>query len=133
MKSKELAELLNGRSYLCEITKEEEKQAEQNNLIVIYGQSDDLTELRGAVDDEVGTYEGGDIYFDKEGLVVNDCGCGDDCPNWNEEKYASVEAVWDEYDYSWQYRTDIPHETFVIYEDGEKYCKGIVFSLDDVK
>ena len=34
---------------------------------------------------------------------------------------------------AWTYRTDIPHETFMIYEDGEPYCRGIVFNIDDVK
>lgn len=33
----------------------------------------------------------------------------------------------------WIYETDIPHETFMIYEGGEPYCRGIVFSVEDVK
>ena len=33
---------------------------------------------------------------------------------------------------SWSYLTDIPHKTFDIMEDGEIYCRGIVFSLDDL-
>ena len=32
----------------------------------------------------------------------------------------------------WSYETDIPHETFNIYEDGEVWCVGIVFSVEDL-
>ena len=34
---------------------------------------------------------------------------------------------------TWCYKTDIPHETFMIYDDGEPYCRGIVFSIEDLK
>ena len=30
------------------------------------------------------------------------------------------------------YDTDIPRETFKVYEDDELYCIGIVFSVDDL-
>lgn len=33
---------------------------------------------------------------------------------------------------TWTYATEIPHETFMIYEDGEPYCRGIVFSIDNL-
>ena len=35
-------------------------------------------------------------------------------------------------EYAWIYRTEIPHACFDILENGEKYCKGIVFSLNDL-
>lgn len=46
-----------------------------------------------------------------------------------------IEAVWcpDEPDCSWAYKTDIPHVTFDVVEDGELYCRGIVFRLADAK
>jgi hypothetical protein len=34
---------------------------------------------------------------------------------------------------TWTYKTDIPHETFEIYDNGKLYCRGIVFSVDEVK
>ncbi len=34
---------------------------------------------------------------------------------------------------TWTYKTDIPHETYMIYEDGEPYCRGIVFSIENLK
>ncbi len=29
----------------------------------------------------------------------------------------------------WTYETDIPHATFDIMEDGEKYCRGTVLDI----
>ena len=34
---------------------------------------------------------------------------------------------------AWVYKTDIPHATFLIHDDDEKYCRGIVFRLADAK
>lgn len=33
----------------------------------------------------------------------------------------------------WTYETNIPHETFDVIRDGRVYCKGIVFSIDNVR
>lgn len=65
-------------------------------------------------------------------MLKNECE-DDDCPYYRELKAraAIVEAVWDNDGYSWTYKTDIPHETFEVLEDGEKYCRGIVFYLHE--
>ena len=34
---------------------------------------------------------------------------------------------------SWAYKTEIPHETFFMHEDGQIYCRGIVFFKSDLK
>ncbi len=45
----------------------------------------------------------------------------------------TIDALWcKEPGYSWTFRTDIPHATFEVVEDGEPYCRGIVFALADV-
>jgi hypothetical protein len=44
-----------------------------------------------------------------------------------------IEAVWDRDGFSWVYETKIPHATFIIKEDDDNYCRGIVFSIDDLK
>ena len=49
MTSKELAELLNGREYGEETTPEIIKLAKDNGLVIVYGYSDDNTELEGAI------------------------------------------------------------------------------------
>ena len=52
----------------------------------------------------------------------------------------TIKAIWcggekdaDGQEIKWTYTTGIPHETFMIYEGGEPYCRGIVFCTDDVK
>jgi hypothetical protein len=34
---------------------------------------------------------------------------------------------------SWLIETEIPHENFNIMEDGELFCRGVVFHVDNVK
>lgn len=133
MNAQELAATLNGREYREEITSAEEQEAKDSGLVVVFGASDDLMEFRGATNDEYGVYEGGEAHFTSAGLLVNDCD-NEDCPHFEKLKKTAVtiEAKWDADGYSWTYETTIPHATFDVLEDGEKYCRGIVFALSDV-
>lgn len=131
----ELAALLNGREYLKEITKEESNYASALGLVVVFGASDDLMEFRGAIEDELGAYDGTTAYLTHEGLLQNDCE-NDECPHFQKlkAKAANINALWcAEEGYSWTFQTDIRHETFEIVEDGEPYCRGIVFALTDAE
>lgn len=116
------------------MTKEEEAQAKADGLVIIIGYSDDNAEIRGAINDEVGCYNGGTIYFDTNMILSNDCS-ESDCPYFEklQENAKQVEAVWAEDGYSWTYKTSIPHETFDIMEDEEKYCRGIVFHISSLQ
>ncbi len=133
----QLAAMLNGREYREEITRSEEVIAKQNGLVVVFGASDDLVELRGAMDDEAGMYNGGLLILNQDGIVED---CGEPCDHCSvdadQEAGKSIECVWGEDDHSWTYKTEIPHATFEIIEtyDGEvsKYCRGIVFNLSDL-
>jgi hypothetical protein len=135
MTKEELAQKLNGREYCREITREELEDAKRNNLVVVYGASDDLMEFRGAIEDEIDAYEGATVSIDKNGLLQNQCE-NDRCPYFSDRtaKAAKIEAVWcpQGEDLSWAYKTEIPHATFDVLEDGELYCRGIVFRLDDL-
>jgi hypothetical protein len=127
MTKEELAARLNGREYGHEITPEEEAEAKASGIVVIFGASDDIVELRGAVNDE--KYDL-DLFFDSNGLVQNKC--EDDCPYFKklaESITDTVSAKWDTDGYAWVFRTNMPHATFDTMEDGEKYCRGIVFEL----
>lgn len=111
------------------ITEEVADAAHDNNLVIVFGYSDDLCELRGGIDDEVGCYNGGDVYIDTNNFIIYEDNYG-----FSKDKVAGhIKALWDRDGYSWVYVTDIPHDTFEVYEDGEKYCRGIVFSLDDIQ
>jgi hypothetical protein len=129
----EWAELLNGREYGLEITKEEETQAWEDSVYIIFGASDDLIEIRGQETEELGCFEGGVVMFNGDGILTNECE-DPQCPYWQKlcDTAKEVEAVWDSEGYSWTYKTDIPHATFDIMEDGEKYCRGIVFHKDSL-
>lgn len=135
MNAKELATLLNGREYRNEITKDEAAQARAAGLVVLFGYSDDNMEFQGAIDDEIGCYEGGSVHLTDKGLLKSECDEGDECPYFElaTKTAATIEAKWAVENYSWVYVTDIPHETFEIVEGDEKFCRGIVFALADVK
>lgn len=134
MKPTELAARLNGREYCSEITDQEEAQAKADGLVVVYGASDDLMEFAGAIKDEIGCFDGGTAYLTSAGLLQNACDSGT-CPHFVKvkAKAATIKAVWDQDGYSWTYETAIPHAPFDIMEDGDTYCRGIVFALADIK
>lgn len=131
MTPKELADILNGREYRNEITKEEQIAAKENWLVVVFGYSDDNAEFRWSIYDELGSYNGGVFLLDSEWLLEV---CDEDCIHYQRavEKAKKITANWDSEWYSWTYSTDIEHETFEILEDGEKFCRGIVFSMKDL-
>lgn len=132
-----LASKLNGREYREEITHEECKLAKENGLLVIFGASDDLVEFRGAFDDEDGCC-GGTVRFTRNRIFPDHSDCECQFCGYKEavKKSNEVTAVWDQDGYSWQYLTSIPHATFEIVEGDngdEKYCRGIVISVNDLK
>ncbi len=130
----ELAQMLNGNQYGNECPNQEDKLAKENNLVIVFGYSDDNMEFEGAIDDEVGCYDGGFAYVTKDGLLQNECDYEDySYFKKEQEKAQKIEAIWDTGGYSWIYKTNIPHAVFEILEDEDKYCLGIVFSLDDLK
>lgn len=132
--AEEFAAKINGSEIGKELTNDLEKEAKNLGLVVIFGASDDLAELRGAINDEVSVYDGGTIYFDENGLLESECE-DETCPHEvrRQESAKSVEALWCEGDISWTYKTEIPHAKFNVLEDDEIYCTGIVFHIEDLK
>ena len=140
MLAKGLARLLDGREYGKEITKAEEQAAKEAGLVVMFGASDDLVEVRGAISEEYGAYNGTTLHINPDGIVEspyedrNDC---EDCKLYKREleRSQTITAVWCKEGtplVPWTFETDIPHEIFDIYEDGERFCVGIVFYMSDV-
>lgn len=135
---KEFAEMLSDRSRGEEICRSEERQATDAGLVVAYGYSDDGVEFRGAIDCEIAAWNGTTIYVTPDGLLeapactddVEDCACKYFAAARKAAK--TIEAVWGAGGVSWTFKTDIPHETFNIYEDGELFCVGIVLSVEDL-
>jgi len=133
MTIEEFALKLNGREMYGEITYEEKMLAEKFGFVVIFGYSDDTALIRGAISGAIDCNDGGPIYFSYPALLKNRCD-NKRCPYFDQEKrYAKVvEAVWDSEGYFWIYKTDIPHAAFDILEDGEKFCRGIVFDIKEL-
>ena len=128
------AQSLNGREYSCGMfTQEEIQTAFERGWVIVTGASDDLMEFEGAFSDEGGCFDGGKVYFSPK-AVYNGEDDRSEFPN-------CIEAFWcnkEELDENgrvipWTYKTTIPHETFMVYEYGEPYCRGIVFSIEDLK
>ena len=136
MTAYELAKMLDGHDSSYDIMSDWlEKQAKEAGLVVVFGYSDDLMELRGAIDDEVGCFDGGTAYITKKGVLTEpDCGC-DSCPYYEavREKAVPIEAVWHNFgEPCWSYETEISHETFRVYEGEDLFCEGIIFQMEDV-
>ncbi len=138
MEVNELAAILTGREYRLEISDSEEVLAKAAGLVVVFGASDDLMEFRGAISDELGAWNGTTARLSMAGLLKS----WEEVDKEDEEAmeayfkaklsgFSEIEAQWDSEGYSWTFRTDIPHATFEIVEDGEPYCRGIVFKLSD--
>lgn len=133
MNKKEIAAILDGMGYGVDLPAASVLGAKRNGIVIVFGAGDDLMEFRGAIEDEVVCFDGGITYLDKNGLVQNECD-NEDCPYLQEKVLytKAIRAIWDSESYLWMYETDIPHETFDILEEGQKYCRGIVFSMGDL-
>lgn len=130
MDIKEFAKSISGKEYgYPQFTREEIEIAKENGFVIVYGCSDDLMEFEGAIQDEGDCYLGGELYFNKSGVVKG----GMRLPS------SKITAIWDRDEddngnmITWTYETEMPHETFMIYEGGEPYCRGIVFRIEDVR
>lgn len=127
MTKKEWSQKLNNRQYREEITAEEEIQAKKDGVLICFGASDDLLELRGILHDEVGVYTDGqeEVALDSKGVILTE--------ERVSESHSVVFCIWNEGGYSWYFKSNIPFEPFDILEEGERYCRGIVLSLEDIK
>lgn len=134
--SQEAAEQLNGCEYGREGSSELWAAMKAAGLVAVFGASDDLMEFEGAIRDEIGAYEGAVAHVTMNGLVEPQQECCRHAESANAKAFAAarpIKAVWDAGDgTSWSYETDIPHATFNVMEDGDVYCRGIVFALADV-
>jgi len=137
MNAIELANELNGTEYPFRPTRDIIQKAIENNLVIVYGASDDLMELEGAIVEEVVASGGGIVRVYKSGVLGSrdDLDTDEDLEAWlqNKSNSKTIEAKWCETEeYSWTYQTDIPHSVFDIVEGSEKYCRALVFSVDDI-
>lgn len=70
---KEFASKINGKQYgHLMFSKEETDLVKENGIVIVYGLSDDLMEIDGAIWDEVYAYRGRTVYLTEDGLVEYD-------------------------------------------------------------
>ena len=125
----DFAARLTGCEYREEGSRELWAEMKAAGCVAVFGASDDLIEFRGSIDDEVGAYGGATVRVTPTGLLDPD----DDLYNRDEKAaFPTISARWcDEDEPAWTYATSIPHSTFEVFEDGEVYCRGIVFALSE--
>lgn len=145
MNTVEIANKLDGMEYPPRVPRDIEEAAKWAGIVIAYGNSDDLVELRGAIREELDAYEGVTFDVTHQGLFPDidrllENYRGPDLVNKLREYFSTegcevaIEALWGaEPDTSWTFKTTIPHETFNVMEDGAVFCRGIVFRLVDVK
>lgn len=138
---KKIAENLDGMMYMDEPSEEFIRYAKENNIVIVFGYSDDNVELRGAIEDEIYAYDEKEFYINGRGVInpsEYDGKCAD-CVLFDKyiQECKKIIAKYDEdLEYLWVFDTDIPHECFDVLDhpinNMEKFCKGIVFSLDNL-
>lgn len=127
---KEFAKNITNRDYDYKMfAKDEIKFAKDHGFVIVYSNSYGHVQFNGAICESINFFFDGEVYFDRNGFT----------------KFHStenmIEVCWynkNERDVNgcvipWTYKTNIPHETFMIYKAGEPYCRGIVFSVSDIK
>lgn len=134
-----LAEELDGIQYLEE-RPEIWKKAKEDGAVVVFGFSDDGIEFRGAVDDELGAFDGGTFYIDSTGNISGDSGAGKRitavwCGTVEGRKVSDHTEISDSSGriIPWTYKTDIPCGEFMMYEEDAPFCRGIVFLLRNLE
>jgi hypothetical protein len=145
MTPKTLADLLKNREYGCEINDGESAMAAQHGLVVMYGAGDDNIEFRGAIDGEVGAYQGTRVQVDSDGIVpmlddVRDKYSEAELLEWSARcrNGVVVHARWDCDGSAWSFIftknskcLDIGAE-FTVCEDGEPFSTGVVFHISEL-
>lgn len=140
---KTAAQLFNNSQYPLRLEYHQIETLKKAGLALVFGESDDLIEVVGAIQDETGAYEGGEFYLGSTGwLLISEVGtlqCDvdtiEDAKKLVKEydRSLKIKAEWDKDGYSWiisiSGNVEVPHAVFDILEDGEKFCRAIVVQV----
>ena len=133
LSAKQFAEILSLRDFSEGLYEIEAECAKRNGLVIVYGYSDDVIELAGAIRTSGDCFQGGDFH------LVKNKGCWKLADGVG--KCNNISALWYSCDavndcgecIPWSYKTDIACEKFYVTRDGDPYCEGFVFSKNDLK
>ena len=115
-----------GREYGREFTKEEVRELKEKGIVVLYGASDDLCELDGAIYDENDCYMADENMY-CEFTITKDGFNESTIDNINKLQITRNHGVWN-YKISGLFN----YEEFTIVEDGEPYCRAMLFYKEDL-
>lgn len=131
---KKWQKILNDREYREELDFFEEEKLKKDGIVAVFGYSDDLCEIRGALYDEIECYSDKKVVYVKE----NDCFVSSNYYDENPSELIKIDLSKKPYiDISntrdgWKYEIpNIPHLEFKIYEEDTIYCTGKLFYLKD--
>lgn len=151
MNTKEWAEKLNNIEYPCDNISKYRNQLSEDGVVVVYGASDDLMELDGAIYDEYDCYSSKTFYWFGKWFVSNDhiedfiesvryddyrvfADIVEDAFKDIDNKKSYIKVNTETSNAQFEYETNIPNvEWFNVMGDGELYCKGFVFNKNDLK
>jgi len=126
--AQEVATLLNNFNSEDNFTRNILSLAKNNRIIIVSAQGDDTILFNGALTDEFELFKGGNIFMAKEGNeYLGYLKQSSDCSR------KKIEVFWNKNGlFKWKFLTLIKHFTYDLKRDGRSFCKGIVFSLDDI-
>lgn len=136
MTKEELAELLNGQDFRYALKQDIVEQASASGLIIICGDSDDLTLVRGARTADFVTWPGRCFMLDAEGVFPLP---DRDTPELQKllqrfESAKQVSPVWSNDHPNWRILTNWPHARFMLMdEDGNPFSDSVIISEKDLR
>lgn len=119
--------VLNGIEYRNEPSKEIIQFLEENNLIVIQGQSDDILDMYGRLSEQFGANNGFDYensrhdgFNEEEFKILEKCQvklhwCPDETRSWKAEA-----------------SKDIPQMEFEVLEEGRVFCTALILDISSI-
>lgn len=131
-----LADKLNGRTYMSEITPTEDQEAKAAGLVVVFGVSDDQNYFHGAIDADPYCYDRQTYEITRLGLLgkfdqLVERGDEEELARYFAMRHLPVHRLTATFtNNGWEFETDIPHAKFNIVEAGEHYGQGLVFDIN---
>lgn len=121
------------------VTKGVASEANAAGLVIVFVRGDESVEIEGATFALRSVHGGDGIFFDKDGLLPmsEDAMESESAACSYVARRARAKGVRVIYKpeglpHIWLIKTSVPHATFDMTENGEPYCRGVVFALADL-
>ena len=128
MTLKEFAEKLENQPYRGFPDENLAQLAKENDIVILYGASDDLIEADGAIRDELSKWapnKWSKTFY----ITKNKSLSFSKTANCLQYRF---KVFWGSDDWTWRFTTGVQHEVFHLYDDDYAFCEGIIFYLKDL-